>query len=226
MDDYACVLGMSFMDRVKAIPIPFANNMCIVEEGGAYTIPLRRGRAGTSTLSALQLAKGVKREELTFLVALQAEEGKHAVEVPKEVQAEQLILKLPDYSSPFEVHADASDFVIGGVLMQGGHPIAYESRKLNETKRRYTMQGKEMTAIIHCLKTWRHYLLGSRFMVKMDNVATSYFLTQKKLSPKQARWQAFLREFDFVMEYKPRKADRVVDAQKPQSRVGGNHYTA
>ncbi|KAF2322158.1 hypothetical protein GH714_007996 [Hevea brasiliensis] len=87
MDEYACVLGMSFMDRVKAIPIPFANNMCIVEEGGAYTIPLRRGRARTSTLSALQLAKGVKREEPTFLVALQAEEGKHAVEVPKEVQA-------------------------------------------------------------------------------------------------------------------------------------------
>ena len=65
-----------------------------------------------------------------------------------------------------------------------------------------------MTAVVHCLRTWRHYLLGSRFVVKTDNVATSYFQTQKKLSPKQARWQDFLAELDMVLEYKPgRTAD-------------------
>ena len=40
-------------------------------------------------------------------------------------------------------------------------------------------------------------------VVKTDNVATSYFQTQKKLSPNQARWQDFLVEFDYVLEYKP-----------------------
>ena len=74
------------------------------------------------------------------------------------------------------------------------------------------MQEKKMTAIVHCLRTWRRYLLGSKFVVKIDNVATSYFQTQKKLSPKQARWQDFLAKFDFVMEYKPRKANLVADA--------------
>lgn len=69
-----------------------------------------------------------------------------------------------------------------------------------------------MTAIIHCLRTWRHYLLGSKFVVKIDNVATSYFQTQRKLSPKQAQWQDFLVEFDYVMEYKPGKANLVADA--------------
>jgi len=49
-------------------------------------------------------------------------------------------------------------------------------------------------------------------MVKTDNVAMSYFQTQKKLSPKQARWQDFLAEFDMVMEYKPGKANLVADA--------------
>ena len=67
--------------------------------------------------------------------------------------------------------------------MQEGHPIAFESRKLNDTERKYTVQEKEMTAVIHCLRTWRHHLLGSKFVIKMDNVATSYFQTQKKLSP-------------------------------------------
>ncbi|CAA0835666.1 Unknown protein [Striga hermonthica] len=75
---------------------------------------------------------------------------------------------------------DASDFAIGGVLMQERHPIAFESRKLNDTERRYTVQEKEMTAIIHCLRVWPHYLLGAHFSIKTDNVATSYFQTQKK----------------------------------------------
>ncbi|KAG8497206.1 hypothetical protein CXB51_008456 [Gossypium anomalum] len=67
-----------------------------------------------------------------------------------------------------------------------------------------------MTAVMHCLRTWRHYLLGSRFVVLTNNVANSYFLTQKKLSPKQARWQ--VAKFDFTMEYKQGSANIVADA--------------
>ncbi|KAJ0037276.1 hypothetical protein Pint_23118 [Pistacia integerrima] len=69
-----------------------------------------------------------------------------------------------------------------------------------------------MTTIIHCLRVWRHYLLGSKFVTLIDNVATSYFQTQKKLSPKQARWHDFLAEFDYVLEYKPGKTNVVADA--------------
>ncbi|KAE8736351.1 cytochrome P450 78A7-like [Hibiscus syriacus] len=122
------------------------------------------------------------------------------------------VLVLPDHTKPFEVFTDASDVAIGGVLMQEGHPVAYESRKLNETERRYTVHEKEMTAVVHCLRTWRHYLLGSKFVVFTDNVANSYFLTQKKLSPKQARWQEFLAEFDLSLEHKPGKVNSVADA--------------
>lgn len=124
---------------------------------------------------------------------------------------------MSDYGKPFEVHTDASGFAIGGVLMQEEHPISYESRKLNDTKRQYTIQEKEMTAIVHCLRTWRHYLLGSHFLIKTNN-ATSYFQTQKKLSSKQARRQDFLAEFDYEMEYKSRKANYEANAQsqKPE----------
>ena len=97
------------------------------------------------------------------------------------------VLKLPDFERPFEVHTDASDFAIGGVLMQDGHLVAYESRKLQDREQRYPVHEKEMTAIIHCLHVWRHYLIGKSFVVKTDNVAASYFASQPKLSAKQAR---------------------------------------
>ena len=74
-------------------------------------------------------------------------------------------------SNVSQVQIDALDFAIGGVLMQNGHPIAYESRKLNNIERRYMVQQNKMTAIIHCLWTWRCYLLGSKFVVKTDNIA-------------------------------------------------------
>ncbi|KAH9720957.1 Endonuclease [Citrus sinensis] len=76
-----------------------------------------------------------------------------------------------------------------------------------------------MTAIVHCLRVWRHYLLGSHFVILTDNVATSYFQTQKKLSPKQARWQDFLAEFDYRLEYKPGKANVVADALSRKSEL-------
>lgn len=132
-----------------------------------------------------------------------------AFEELKKAISEEPVLVLPDHTKAFEVHTDASDFAIGGVLMQEGHPIAFESRKLSDTERRYTVQEK---AIIHCLRVWRHYLLGATFVIMTDNVATSYFQTQKKLSPKQARWQDFLAEFDYQLEYKPGKANVVADA--------------
>ncbi|KZV16853.1 hypothetical protein F511_09784 [Dorcoceras hygrometricum] len=52
-----------------------------------------------------------------------------------------------------------------------------------------------------------------------DNVATSYFQTQKKLSPKQARWQDFLAEFDYELQYKPGRVNVVADALSRKSEL-------
>jgi len=54
-----------------------------------------------------------------------------AFEKLKTAVASAPVLGLPDFEKPFEVHTDASDRAIGGVLVQEGHPVAFESRKLN-----------------------------------------------------------------------------------------------
>ena len=130
----------------------------------------------------------------------------------KEAVTREPVLVLPDISKPFEVETDASDFALGGVLIQDGHPVAYESRKLSPAEKRYAAQEKELLAIVHCLRGWRHYLLGSKFIVRTDNTAASHFLTQAKLNSRQARWQELLAEFDVEFMYRPGATNRAADA--------------
>ncbi|KAF7143242.1 hypothetical protein RHSIM_Rhsim05G0156800 [Rhododendron simsii] len=106
-----------------------------------------------------------------------------AFEKLKVAVASEPVLRLPDFELPFEVHTDASDKAIGGVLVQEGHHVAFESRKLNDAEKRYSAHEKEMTVVVHCLQTWRVYLLGTKFLVLTDNVANTFFKVQKKLSP-------------------------------------------
>ncbi|RVW60334.1 Transposon Tf2-2 polyprotein [Vitis vinifera] len=106
----------------------------------------------------------------------------------------------------------ASDRALGGVLVQEGHLVAFESRKLNNAEQRYSTHEKEMTAVVHCLQQWRHYLLGSIFTVVTDNVANTFFKTQKKLSLRQARWQEFLADFKFEWLHRPGRHNTVVEA--------------
>jgi hypothetical protein len=88
-----------------------------------------------------------------------------AFETLKGILVKAPVLKLPDFDKDFEIHSDASDFAIGGVIVQEGRPVAFESKKLSETERRWPTHEKEMWAIIHCLKTWGHYIRSKDVVV-------------------------------------------------------------
>ena len=63
-----------------------------------------------------------------------------------------LALSNPD--GKFEVIIDASEDAkaVGAILMQDGHPVVYESTKLNMHQLNYSIHDKEMCAIMHALK--------------------------------------------------------------------------
>ncbi len=53
---------------------------------------------------------------------------KKAFETLKGILVKAPVLKLPDFVKDFEIHSDASDFTIGGVLVQEGRPVVFESK--------------------------------------------------------------------------------------------------
>jgi hypothetical protein len=135
-----------------------------------------------------------------------------AFETLKGILMKTSMLKLSDFDKDFEIHSDASNFMIGRVLVQNGRPVAFESKKLNETKRRWLIHEKEMWAVIHCLKTWGHYIGSKDVVVWTDNVTLKYFAIQPKLSSKQVRWQDTLTLFNVDIRHKPGMENVMPDA--------------
>ena len=63
-----------------------------------------------------------------------SEEARKCFESLKKFMTTTLVLTTPNFLKPFVIECDASGFGIGAVLMQDGHPIAFESRKLNKSE--------------------------------------------------------------------------------------------
>jgi RNase H-like domain found in reverse transcriptase/Reverse transcriptase (RNA-dependent DNA polymerase)/Integrase zinc binding domain/Retroviral aspartyl protease/Chromo (CHRromatin Organisation MOdifier) domain len=131
------------------------------------------------------------------------------------------VLILPNPSLPFVVHTDASGFAVGAVLQQdqgkGLQPIAFLSKKMLDAETRYPVHEQELLAIIQALTAWRHYLHGSKFIVRTDHKSLQFFQTQPMLSGRQARWKDVLANFDFDIEYVEGKANVVADGLSRRS---------
>jgi hypothetical protein len=106
------------------------------------------------------------------------------------------------------------------VLLQEGHPVAFESRKLNLAELNYNVTEKEMLAVVHALHVWQCYLEGADFIVYTDHVSNTFFQTQPNLSKRQAHWSEFLQRFgNFIWKYR-KGASNVADALSQKDVAG------
>jgi hypothetical protein len=110
---------------------------------------------GFSKIARLMTALLAKKVEFMWTPACQK-----SFETLKEKLITAPVLILPDVHNSFSVYCDASYTGLGCVLMQEGRVVAYSSRQLKIHEKNYPTHDLELAAVVHALKTWRHYLYG------------------------------------------------------------------
>lgn len=115
------------------------------------------------------------------------------------------VLLFPDFSKPFVLYTDSSEFAHGATLLQdhgrGEQPICFYSHKLNAAERNYGAGELELLAVVRALKEFRPYLEGSEFSVMSDHQNLRYVHTQVPPSKRYARWVEYLQQFAAKINY-------------------------
>ncbi|XP_011859611.1 PREDICTED: uncharacterized protein LOC105557076 [Vollenhovia emeryi] len=122
------------------------------------------------------------------------------------------------------VTADASSFGIGGALLQVQRdgsikPIAYSSRLLSETEKRYSQIEKEALAVTYVCEKFSDYLTGIEVLLETDHKPLIPILTTKSLndlSPRLQRYRIRLMRFDYTINHVPGKDLVTADALSRQ----------
>jgi hypothetical protein len=116
------------------------------------------------------------------------------------------VLVMPDLQKSFDIYRDASRQGLGCVLIQEGHVIAYASRPLRKHELNYPTHDLELAAVVHALKIWRHYIMGTKCQIYTNHKSLKYIFTQKDLNLRQRRWLELIKDYDLEIHYHPGKA--------------------
>ncbi|UYV66478.1 K02A2.6-like [Cordylochernes scorpioides] len=142
----------------------------------------------------------------------------------KELLTTQPILAAYDVRKPTMVSSDASSYGLGAVLKQEGkngiwRPVAYSSRTMTPTEKRYAQIEKEALAITWACERFQDFLLGKRFRIETDHKPLIPLFSTKELSsltPRLQRFRMRMMRFGFEIMHIPGKELLDADALSRQ----------
>ena len=121
-------------------------------------------------------------------------------------------------SCPLRLYTDASKYGIGAYLCQVAataageeqeQPLAFLSKSLSTTEKRWSVYEKEAYAIFYSCKKWEHYLRGNHFHLFTDHKNLTFL--NRPPSEKVMRWRLAVQEFDFSVAYIKGEKNNVAD---------------
>jgi len=130
----------------------------------------------------------------------------HAFNELKRFLTSSPVLALPCDDGLYVLDVNASLTAAGAVLQQYRNGVLrvteYASRTFSRPERNYCTTRREMSALIFGLKCFRQYLLGRKFLVRVDHMALVYFRRTREPTGQLARRLDFIAEFNFDLEYR------------------------
>ena len=119
------------------------------------------------------------------------------------------ILAFPTETGLYVLDTDASNFGLGGVLSQIQNDqervVAYCSRALRPSQRRYCTTKREMLAAVAMCIQFRSYLRGARFTLRTDHKSLVWLHRFKDTEGMMSRWLHSLQQFQFSIVHRPGK---------------------
>ena len=120
------------------------------------------------------------------------------------------ILAFPTMEDPFILYTDASQLAMGAVLaqVQNGQEraICYASKAFSKSQSKYSATKRELLAMVHFTRYFRHYLLGRKFKIVTDHSALRWLHNFNDPDGLIARWIEKLAAFDYEVQHRPGKS--------------------
>ena len=117
------------------------------------------------------------------------------------------ILAFPTETGQYILDTDASNFGLGGVLsqIQGDVEcvVAYCSRALRPSQRRYCITKRKMLAAVAMCIQFRLYLCGAKFTLCTDHKSLVWLHRFKDMEGMMAQWLHAPQQFQFSIVHQP-----------------------
>ncbi|KAI5085360.1 hypothetical protein C0J45_23144, partial [Silurus meridionalis] len=146
----------------------------------------------------------------------------------KSVLSSDPVVILPDFSVPFKIYTDASNLAVGAVLAQDRDGlecvVAYASRTLTSTQRRWSTFDRELWAVVWAVREFKHYIGLTSFTIITDQgplLALWRMSIDNDPTCRQGRWILELDPLNWVIVHKDGHCHGNVDAlsRRPESSI-------